>query len=57
MDEPPLHLLLNRAGHPTQIKRLIVAYSRAPNLGNIVSCRKIQTNLNLTTTTNKPLPP
>ena len=57
MDEPPLHLLLNRAGHPTEIKQLIVAYSRAPNLGNILSCRKLQTNLNSTTTTNMPLPP
>lgn len=44
MDKTPLHLLRNRAGYPTEIKRLIVAYSRAPNLGNILSCRKVQTN-------------
>jgi hypothetical protein len=43
MNEPPLFHLKNRAGFPVEIRRLIIAYSRAPNLGNMLSCRKITT--------------
>jgi hypothetical protein len=46
-DEPPLYHLTNRAGHPMDIRGLIVAYSWAPNLGNILSCRKISDMNNL----------
>lgn len=42
--ETPLFQLKNRAGYPINIHRLIVAYSRAPNLGNLLSCRKIRTS-------------
>lgn len=55
MNEPPLFHLKNRAGFPVEIRRLIIAYSRAPNLGNMLSCRKITTKttqLNTTTDTS-----
>jgi hypothetical protein len=38
----PLYLLKNREGHPVNIKKLTIAYSRAPNLGNLLSCRRLQ---------------
>ena len=41
--ETPLFDLKNRAGLPVDVRRLIIAYSRAPNLGNILSCRKLRT--------------
>ena len=40
--ETPLYDLTNRAGYRVDVRRLIIAYSRAPNLGNILSCRNIQ---------------
>ena len=42
--ETPLFDLKNRAGFSVDVRRLIIAYSRAPNLGNILSCRKIKAN-------------
>jgi len=33
--ETPLHQLRNRDGHPIDIRKLTIAYSRAPNLGNL----------------------
>lgn len=38
----PLYLLKNREGHPVNIKKLTIAYSRAPNLGNLLSCRRLR---------------
>jgi hypothetical protein len=52
MNEPPLFHLKNRAGFPVEIRRLIIAYSRAPNLGNILSCRKVTTDNNSTEHSN-----
>ena len=42
LGETPLFDLKNRAGFSVDVRRLIIAYSRAPNLGNILSCRKIK---------------
>lgn len=37
--------LRNRDGVRVGINKLVVAYSRAPNLGNLLSCRKLQQNI------------
>ena len=37
----PLYQLRNRDGFPVNIRKLTIAYSRAPNLGNLLSCRKL----------------
>ena len=37
----PLNYLKNHEGYPVPIKQLTVCYSRAPNLGNLLSYRKI----------------
>jgi len=37
----PLNLLTNLGGHPIPIDQLTICYSRAPNLGNLLSYRKI----------------
>ncbi|KAL7534531.1 hypothetical protein ACHAXR_005939 [Thalassiosira sp. AJA248-18] len=37
----PLNLLTNSEGHPIPIDQLTICYSRAPNLGNQLSYRKI----------------
>ena len=34
--------LLNHSGNRIQISKMIVAYSRPPNLGNLLSCRKVK---------------
>jgi hypothetical protein len=39
--EAPLNSLTNREGEPTPIDQMVIAYSRAPNLGNMLSYRKI----------------
>ena len=41
----PLHQLTNRDGFQIPIKKLTIAYSRAPNLGNLLSCRKLNVNI------------
>ena len=41
----PFYKLCNRDGHEIDIKRLIIAYSRAPNLGNILSCRILRARI------------
>ena len=43
--KPPLYHLRNRDGHLIDIKRLTIAYSRAPNLGNILSCRILRAKI------------
>jgi len=45
LGEPPLNHLTNREGYRIPIKKLTVAYSRAPNLGNLLSCRKLNVTL------------
>ena len=40
--EPPLASLRNRQGAQLGVRRLTVAYSRPPNLGNLLSIRKLQ---------------
>ena len=40
--EPPLAQLRNRQGMPFETSRLIIAYSRPPNLGNLLSPRKLR---------------
>jgi hypothetical protein len=37
--------LTNRDGYPITINKLTVAFSRALNLGNLLSCRKLHVNL------------
>ena len=37
----PLNQLQNNSGYDIEIERMIIAYSRAPNLGNLLSYRKI----------------
>ena len=41
-NETPLSDLRNRYGQRVNIRKLTVAYSRVPNLGNLLSCRKLQ---------------
>ena len=41
----PLYNLRNRDGFQVDIRKLTVAYSRAPNLGNLLSCRKLHANV------------
>ena len=41
----PLYNIRNRDGYPVNIKKLTIAYSRAPNLGNLLSCRKLHVNV------------
>ena len=38
----PLHMLTNQHGNRIPIDRLIVCYSRPPNLGNLLSYRQLQ---------------
>lgn len=38
-NEPPLTELTNKWGQKINIKQLTIAYSRAPNIGNLLSCR------------------
>ena len=40
---PPIEDILTCQGAPFGIERMIVAYSRAPNLGNLLSYRRIDT--------------
>ena len=42
---PPLNRLTNRDGFPISIDKLTVAFSRAPNLGNLLSCQKLHVNI------------
>ena len=42
----PLYQLRNRDGYKISIRQLVLAYSRAPNLGNLLSCRKLKVNIN-----------
>lgn len=37
--------LTNRDGYRIPIKKLTIAYSRAPNLGNLLSCRKLNVRI------------
>jgi len=39
---PNAKTLTNYTGHKIPISKLIVAYSRPPNLGNLLSCRKVK---------------
>ena len=41
----PLYKLRNRDGFQVDIQKLTIAYSRAPNLGNLLSCRKLRLNI------------
>ena len=41
-DAKKLTNLTNYTGHKIPISKLIVAYSRPPNLGNLLSCRKVK---------------
>lgn len=41
----PLYNLRNRDGIIVDIRKLVIAYSRAPNLGNLLSCRKLRINI------------
>jgi hypothetical protein len=41
-DAEKLANLKNYSGHRIPISKLIVAYSRPPNLGNLLSCRKVK---------------
>ena len=43
--KPPFSTLRNREGHLLDVKRLTIAYSRAPNLGNILSCRILRARI------------
>lgn len=43
--KPSLTQLTNRDGAYIPIKQLTVAYSRAPNLGNLLSCRKLKVDI------------
>jgi len=47
--QTPLYQLRNRDGYPININKLTVAYSRAPNLGNLLSCRKLRTRIDADT--------
>lgn len=44
-DATPLYNLKNRDGYPVDVRKLTIAYSRAPNLGNLLSCRKLRVNI------------
>jgi hypothetical protein len=44
-ERPHLNQLTNHDGYPITINKLTVAFSRAPNLGNLLSCRKLHVNL------------
>lgn len=41
---PPLRALLNHEGYPIGLERMIVAYKRPPNLGNLLSYRQLPTD-------------
>lgn len=41
-DAEKLTNLTDYTGHKIPISKLIVAYSRPPNLGNLLSCRKVK---------------
>jgi hypothetical protein len=47
----PFHHLKNRDGYPIQLRRLTVAYSRAPNIGNLLSCRVLRAKIGESTNT------
>ena len=51
---PHLNQLRNHEGYPITINKLVVAFSRAPNLGNLLSCRKL--HVNIEDYTDTPLP-
>jgi hypothetical protein len=42
LEKPELKDLKNHWGHKIDILKLTVAYSRGPNLGNLLSCRKLK---------------
>jgi hypothetical protein len=42
LEKPELKDLKNHWGHKIAISKLTVAYSRGPNLGNLLSCRKMK---------------
>lgn len=41
-NDTPLTQLHNKSGYKIEIEKLTIAYSRAPNLGNLLSCRKLK---------------
>ncbi len=41
----PLYHLRNKDGCRVNIRKLTIAYNRAPNLGNLLSCRKLRVNI------------
>lgn len=41
-NEEPLSSLKNKSGFSIPIEKLTIAYSRAPNIGNLLSCRKLK---------------
>lgn len=47
--QTPLYQLKNRDGYPIDIHKLTIAYSRAPNLGNLLSCRKLKARIDTNT--------
>ena len=44
LEKPELKDLKNHWGHKIAISKLTVAYSRGPNRGNLLSCRKLKTD-------------
>lgn len=44
-EKPHLNQLTNRDGYPITINKLTVAFSQAPNLGNLLLCGKLHVNL------------
>ena len=46
LNKHPLQHLFNQDGCQISVNRLTVAYRRAPNLGNILSCRVLRAKLN-----------
>ncbi len=47
----------NGSGHKVDISKLTVAYSRGPNLGNLLSCRKLKRQLRVTRVTRQEMVP
>ena len=45
LNKTPLNNLYNQDGNPISVNRLTVAYTRAPNLGNILSCRVLRAKI------------
>jgi len=46
-NQPPLHCLTNEKGYNIPIKKLTIAWHRPPNLGNLLSYRKLNNRTGL----------